>query len=155
MEKLSNKLPPNLPHSLSSQNYNSMMEGGYLGPEYDADTNGLMTQSPESAYRQQVAASHEDAILAEAKILRQHKGRLEARMQVLEDHNRQLESQLSRLRQLLETDPISTNGGSLGHSDQSPGRSLSSTAERRQNSQPPMNGIRSRIPNGTDQSVDD
>ncbi|XP_059471698.1 dystrophin, isoforms A/C/F/G/H isoform X9 [Neocloeon triangulifer] len=41
-------------------------------------------------------------MLAEAKLLRQHKGRLEARMQILEDHNRQLEAQLQRLRQLLD-----------------------------------------------------
>lgn len=41
-------------------------------------------------------------MMAEAKLLRQHKGRLEARMQILEDHNRQLEAQLMRLRQLLE-----------------------------------------------------
>ncbi|KAM9420379.1 utrophin-like isoform 1-T1 [Salvelinus alpinus] len=40
-------------------------------------------------------------LLAEAKLLRQHKGRLEARMHVLEEHNKQLESQLHRLRQLL------------------------------------------------------
>ena len=47
--------------------------------------------------------SSQDAVLiAEAKNLRQHKGRLEARMLILEDHNRQLESQLQRLRQLLE-----------------------------------------------------
>ncbi|XP_070800304.1 dystrophin isoform X4 [Pituophis catenifer annectens] len=41
-------------------------------------------------------------LIAEAKLLRQHKGRLETRMQILEDHNKQLESQLHRLRQLLE-----------------------------------------------------
>ena len=41
-------------------------------------------------------------LIAEAKSLREHKGRLEARMQILEDHNRQLESQLQRLRLLLE-----------------------------------------------------
>lgn len=41
-------------------------------------------------------------MMAEAKLLRQHKGRLEARMQILEDHNRQLENQLQRLRQLLD-----------------------------------------------------
>jgi len=44
----------------------------------------------------------ESSILAEARLLRQHKGRLEARMQILEDHNRQLEAQLQRLRQLLD-----------------------------------------------------
>lgn len=41
-------------------------------------------------------------VVAEARLLRQHKGRLEARMQILEDHNRQLEAQLQRLRQLLD-----------------------------------------------------
>lgn len=46
-------------------------------------------------------APDEADLLAEAKLLRQHKGRLEARMQILEDHNKQLESQLYRLRQLL------------------------------------------------------
>ena len=45
-------------------------------------------------------------MLAEAKLLRQHKGRLELRMHVLEEHNQQLEWQLSRLRQLL--DQVST-----------------------------------------------
>ena len=53
----------------------------------------------ESAAGQQ---SRDAELLAEAKLLRQHKGRLEARMQVLEDHNRQLEAQLQRLRQLLD-----------------------------------------------------
>uniref|UniRef100_A0A3B3SV16 ZZ-type domain-containing protein n=1 Tax=Paramormyrops kingsleyae TaxID=1676925 RepID=A0A3B3SV16_9TELE len=43
----------------------------------------------------------EAELLAEAKLLRQHKGRLEGRMQILEEHNKQLESQLHRLRQLL------------------------------------------------------
>ncbi|XP_028903681.1 utrophin isoform X4 [Ornithorhynchus anatinus] len=46
--------------------------------------------------------SGDSELIAEAKLLRQHKGRLEARMQILEDHNKQLESQLHRLRQLLE-----------------------------------------------------
>lgn len=49
--------------------------------------------------------SGEQVLLAEAKALRQHKGRLEARMEILEDHNLQLESQLQRLRRLLESDP--------------------------------------------------
>lgn len=44
----------------------------------------------------------QDNMVAEAKLLRQHKGRLEARMQILEDHNKQLEAQLQRLRQLLD-----------------------------------------------------
>lgn len=44
---------------------------------------------------------HNEELLAEARILRQHKSRLETRMQILEDHNKQLESQLHRLRELL------------------------------------------------------
>jgi len=43
----------------------------------------------------------EAEMLAEARLLRQHKGRLEARMTILEQHNHQLEAQLQRLRQLL------------------------------------------------------
>lgn len=52
-------------------------------------------------------------MLAEAKLLRQHKGRLEARMQILEDHNRQLEAQLQRLRQLLD-EPSSSSPSKTG-----------------------------------------
>lgn len=48
------------------------------------------------------ASDVERDMLAEARMLRQHKSRLEARMKILEEHNRQLESQLSRLRQLLD-----------------------------------------------------
>lgn len=45
---------------------------------------------------------HQDEeLLAEARVLRQHKSCLETRMQILEDHNKQLESQLHRLRELL------------------------------------------------------
>nr|CAH7713664.1 unnamed protein product [Callosobruchus chinensis] len=54
------------------------------------------TGAPREPHREQ----HD--VLAEARLLRQHKGRLEARMQILEDHNRQLEAQLQRLRQLLD-----------------------------------------------------
>ncbi|KFZ60555.1 Dystrophin-related protein 2, partial [Podiceps cristatus] len=56
----------------------------------------LATGSPDS-----VQDPHNNELLAEARILRQHKSRLETRMQILEDHNKQLESQLHRLRELL------------------------------------------------------
>ncbi|XP_035715809.1 dystrophin isoform X4 [Folsomia candida] len=46
--------------------------------------------------------SNENNIVAEARLLRQHKNRLESRMQILEDHNNRLEAQLQRLRQLLD-----------------------------------------------------
>uniref|UniRef100_A0A8C1YYN6 Dystrophin related protein 2 n=1 Tax=Cyprinus carpio TaxID=7962 RepID=A0A8C1YYN6_CYPCA len=47
------------------------------------------------------AGQQDEELLAEARVLRQHKTRLETRMQILEDHNKQLESQLHRLRELL------------------------------------------------------
>ncbi|KAL5009782.1 hypothetical protein ScPMuIL_012087 [Solemya velum] len=47
-------------------------------------------------------SNRDEEMIAEAKLLRQHKGRLEARMRILEDHNCQLEAQLQRLRQLLD-----------------------------------------------------
>ena len=58
-----------------------------------------------------------DDMMAEAKLLRQHKGRLEARMQILEDHNRQLEAQLQRLRQLLDEVSGRVDEVELGTSD--------------------------------------
>lgn len=63
-------------------------------------------------------APDEADLLAEAKLLRRHKGRLEARMQILEDHNKQLESQLYRLRQLLHQPELNgtSSSGSL-HQD--------------------------------------
>ncbi|XP_054726713.1 dystrophin-like [Anastrepha obliqua] len=62
------------------------------------------------------AGEHGQDMMAEAKLLRQHKGRLEARMQILEDHNRQLEAQLQRLRQLLDepnSGAVSVSGSAL------------------------------------------
>ncbi|KAG8444197.1 hypothetical protein GDO86_009399 [Hymenochirus boettgeri] len=66
--------------------------------------------------------SEDSELIAEAKLLRQHKGRLEARMQILEDHNKQLESQLHRLRQLLEQPELESrvNGVSISVSPQPP-----------------------------------
>ncbi|XP_053316532.1 utrophin isoform X2 [Spea bombifrons] len=65
--------------------------------------------------------SSEDAeLIAEAKLLRQHKGRLEARMQILEDHNKQLESQLHRLRQLLEQPESDSRVNGVSVSQQPP-----------------------------------
>uniref|UniRef100_A0A6Q2ZJU0 Dystrophin n=1 Tax=Esox lucius TaxID=8010 RepID=A0A6Q2ZJU0_ESOLU len=69
-------------------------------------------------------------LIAEAKLLRQHKGRLEARMQILEDHNKQLESQLHRLRQLLEQTDSRVNGTTLS--------SPSTSSQRSDNSLPLM-----------------
>uniref|UniRef100_A0A3Q4HRX9 ZZ-type domain-containing protein n=1 Tax=Neolamprologus brichardi TaxID=32507 RepID=A0A3Q4HRX9_NEOBR len=61
---------------------------------------GTPTGSP---WETESPSAHPDEadLLAEARLLRQHKGRLETRMHILEEHNKQLESQLHRLRQLL------------------------------------------------------
>uniref|UniRef100_A0A8C3Q1N3 Dystrophin related protein 2 n=1 Tax=Chrysolophus pictus TaxID=9089 RepID=A0A8C3Q1N3_CHRPC len=66
----------------------------------------LATSSPES-----VQDPRNEELLAEARILRQHKSRLETRMQILEDHNKQLESQLHRLRELLLQVQSGAQGG--------------------------------------------
>uniref|UniRef100_A0A672L129 Dystrophin n=1 Tax=Sinocyclocheilus grahami TaxID=75366 RepID=A0A672L129_SINGR len=72
-------------------------------------------------------------LIAEAKLLRQHKGRLEARMQILEDHNKQLESQLRRLRQLLEQPQTESkvNGTALSSPSTASPRSDTSLASLR------------------------
>ncbi|XP_063165126.1 utrophin isoform X1 [Candoia aspera] len=78
-----------------------------------------LNSPPDSAVSPQ-HTSEDAELIAEAKLLRQHKGRLEARMQILEDHNKQLESQLHRLRQLLEQPETDSrvNGGSSSASPQ-------------------------------------
>ncbi|XP_031638601.1 dystrophin, isoforms A/C/F/G/H isoform X5 [Contarinia nasturtii] len=68
--------------------------------------------TPDDAQAAIGIASGGQDLMAEAKLLRQHKGRLEARMQILEDHNRQLEAQLMRLRQLVD-EPGTTKASTL------------------------------------------
>ncbi|XP_072126649.1 dystrophin-related protein 2 isoform X2 [Mobula birostris] len=70
-------------------------------------------------------SSQDTELLAEARLLRQHKSRLETRMQILEDHNKQLESQLGRLRELLlqpqqETDKNGSPTSSASSVSQNP-----------------------------------
>ncbi|KFU89196.1 Dystrophin-related protein 2, partial [Chaetura pelagica] len=93
----------------------------------------LATGSPES-----VQDPHNDELLAEARILRQHKSRLETRMQILEDHNKQLESQLHRLRELLLQPPAESDGNSSAASSlaSSPHQSEGSQAKEREHSTP-------------------
>ncbi|XP_075552995.1 dystrophin isoform X4 [Dermacentor variabilis] len=81
----------------------------------------------EAALSPSGSSTRDQEMLAEAKLLRQHKGRLEARMHILEDHNRQLEAQLQRLRQLLdEPAPRGTTSSLSPHSSPytTPGHSL-------------------------------
>lgn len=72
-------------------------ENATLQAEYER----LRSKSTPESTPEELRAGDND-MAAEARLLRQHKGRLEARMQILEDHNRQLEAQLQRLRQLLD-----------------------------------------------------
>ncbi|ELK29803.1 Dystrophin-related protein 2 [Myotis davidii] len=83
----------------------------------------------------EVAQDHRnEELLAEARILRQHKSRLETRMQILEDHNKQLESQLQRLRELLLQPPNESNGNG------SAGSSLASSPQQSEGSHPQEKG---------------
>ncbi|XP_025888983.1 dystrophin-related protein 2 isoform X1 [Nothoprocta perdicaria] len=79
-----------------------------------------------------------EELLAEARILRQHKSRLETRMQILEDHNKQLESQLQRLRELLLQPPAESDGNGSAPSSlaSSPQQSEGSQAKEREHDTP-------------------
>ncbi|XP_036403984.1 dystrophin-related protein 2 isoform X1 [Megalops cyprinoides] len=82
------------------ENENRVLQGEYRRLKWKheeaADSSHLTDGGPGSPVGHQ-----DDELLAEARVLRQHKTRLETRMQILEDHNKQLESQLCRLRELL------------------------------------------------------
>ncbi|XP_041832153.1 utrophin isoform X2 [Melanotaenia boesemani] len=89
-----------------------------LQREYEQlkEQHGQRGQTTGSPWESEGPSAHPDEadLLAEAKLLRQHKGRLEARMHILEEHNKQLESQLHRLRQLLHQPEVDlrVNGAS-------------------------------------------
>lgn len=85
---------------LEEQQRNLQMEYEQLKEQHQRRE--LPVDSPPDSAASPPQTSDDSELIAEAKLLRQHKGRLEARMQILEDHNSQLESQLHRLRQLLE-----------------------------------------------------
>ncbi|KAI1898124.1 hypothetical protein AGOR_G00069120 [Albula goreensis] len=82
------------------ENENRVLQGEYRRLQWKheeaAASSRLTEEAPGSPLCHQ-----DDELLAEARVLRQHKTRLETRMQILEDHNKQLESQLFRLRELL------------------------------------------------------
>ena len=71
-------------------------------PHHLANTSGSLGAGLGMPATGTLSSEVERDMLAEARLLRQHKTRLEARMKILEEHNRQLETQLSRLRQLLD-----------------------------------------------------
>uniref|UniRef100_A0A9L0S0M2 Dystrophin n=1 Tax=Equus caballus TaxID=9796 RepID=A0A9L0S0M2_HORSE len=88
---------------LEGDNMETNLQAEYDRLKQQHDHKGLSPlPSPPEMMPTSPQSPRDAELIAEAKLLRQHKGRLEARMQILEDHNKQLESQLHRLRQLLE-----------------------------------------------------
>ncbi|XP_066571131.1 dystrophin-related protein 2 isoform X2 [Amia ocellicauda] len=82
------------------ENENRVLQGEYRRLKWQHEEAAASPQLTEGAPGSPMGHRDEE-LLAEARILRQHKSRLETRMQILEDHNKQLESQLHRLRELL------------------------------------------------------
>jgi len=96
-------------------------ENKNLQAEYDRLCQAHNSRESSQPRSDEEAAANRDAeMVAEAKLLRQHKGRLESRMRILEDHNRQLEAQLQRLRQLLDQPPPDHSTVSVNSSRTSP-----------------------------------
>ncbi|KAF3694053.1 Dystrophin-related protein 2 [Channa argus] len=87
------------------ENENRVLQGEYRRLKWkheEAVSVPMLTEAGEGGPGSPTAGGQQDEeLLAEARVLRQHKTRLETRMQILEDHNKQLESQLHRLRELL------------------------------------------------------
>ncbi|XP_057205524.1 dystrophin-related protein 2 isoform X5 [Triplophysa rosa] len=82
------------------ENENSVLQSEYRRLKWKHEEAAASPQLLESGPGSP-AGQQDEELLAEARVLRQHKTRLETRMQILEDHNKQLESQLHRLRELL------------------------------------------------------
>uniref|UniRef100_A0A3P9MQ84 Dystrophin related protein 2 n=1 Tax=Oryzias latipes TaxID=8090 RepID=A0A3P9MQ84_ORYLA len=95
-----------LQHTLARlENENRVLQSEYRRLKWkheEAASVPMLTEAGEDSLGSPTAGGQQDEeLLAEARVLRQHKTRLETRMQILEDHNKQLESQLRRLRELL------------------------------------------------------
>uniref|UniRef100_A0A3B3DNZ9 Dystrophin related protein 2 n=1 Tax=Oryzias melastigma TaxID=30732 RepID=A0A3B3DNZ9_ORYME len=95
-----------LQHTLARlENENRVLQSEYRRLKWkheEAASVPMLTEAGEDGLGSPTAGGQQDEeLLAEARVLRQHKTRLETRMQILEDHNKQLESQLRRLRELL------------------------------------------------------
>ncbi|XP_030620508.1 dystrophin-related protein 2 [Chanos chanos] len=82
------------------ENENRVLQGEYRRLKWKHEEAAASPQLRDGGPGSPVGHQDEE-LLAEARVLRQHKTRLETRMQILEDHNKQLESQLQRLRELL------------------------------------------------------
>uniref|UniRef100_A0A674D043 Dystrophin related protein 2 n=1 Tax=Salmo trutta TaxID=8032 RepID=A0A674D043_SALTR len=90
--------------SLSSLLFPRVLQGEWRRLKWrheEAAAAHQLTEGGEGVPGSSTEGQQDEELLAEARVLRQHKTRLETRMQILEDHNKQLESQLHRLRELL------------------------------------------------------
>uniref|UniRef100_A0AAZ3PJR7 ZZ-type domain-containing protein n=1 Tax=Oncorhynchus tshawytscha TaxID=74940 RepID=A0AAZ3PJR7_ONCTS len=86
------------------ENENRVLQGEWRRLKWrheEAAAAPQLTEGGEGVPGSPTEGQQDEELLAEARVLRQHKTRLETRMQILEDHNKQLESQLHRLRELL------------------------------------------------------
>nr|XP_046152505.1 dystrophin-related protein 2 [Oncorhynchus gorbuscha] len=86
------------------ENENRVLQGEWRRLKWrheEAAAAPQLTEGGEGCPGSPTGDQQDEELLAEARVLRQHKTRLETRMQILEDHNKQLESQLQRLRELL------------------------------------------------------
>eukprot|EP00063_Salmo_salar_P080388 XP_014055223.1 PREDICTED: dystrophin-related protein 2-like isoform X2 [Salmo salar] len=86
------------------ENENRVLQGEWRRLKWrheEAAAAPQLTEGGEGCPGSPTGGQQDEELLAEARVLRQHKTRLETRMQILEDHNKQLESQLQRLRELL------------------------------------------------------
>uniref|UniRef100_A0A6Q2WZT9 ZZ-type domain-containing protein n=1 Tax=Esox lucius TaxID=8010 RepID=A0A6Q2WZT9_ESOLU len=83
------------------ENENRVLQGEWRRLKWKHEEAAASPQLTEGGLGSPMGGQQDEELLAEARVLRQHKTRLETRMQILEDHNKQLESQLQRLRELL------------------------------------------------------
>ncbi|XP_062332572.1 dystrophin-related protein 2 isoform X2 [Osmerus eperlanus] len=91
-----------LQHTLARlENENRVLQGEYRRLKWKHEEAASSPQLTDGGPGSPSEELQDEELLAEARVLRQHKTRLETRMQILEDHNKQLESQLHRLRELL------------------------------------------------------
>uniref|UniRef100_A0AAZ3RCH8 Dystrophin-related protein 2 n=1 Tax=Oncorhynchus tshawytscha TaxID=74940 RepID=A0AAZ3RCH8_ONCTS len=89
---------------LEAENSETVLQGEWRRLKWrheEAAAVPQLTEGGEGCPGSPTGGQQDEELLAEARVLRQHKTRLETRMQILEDHNKQLESQLQRLRELL------------------------------------------------------
>uniref|UniRef100_A0A674BFH8 Dystrophin related protein 2 n=1 Tax=Salmo trutta TaxID=8032 RepID=A0A674BFH8_SALTR len=89
---------------LEAENSETVLQGEWRRLKWrheEAAAAPQLTEGGEGCPGSPTGGQQDEELLAEARVLRQHKTRLETRMQILEDHNKQLESQLQRLRELL------------------------------------------------------